>query len=176
VAGTLLAIDPGVIRTGWAALDPASGQCRAWGVLRPPGALDRDIRIAWLCYSLQEILAMQQPQDVVIEWTSGHVAGRHGGGGAGLATYGVAVGALWATAWHWTIAMNRESGDPLRARCLVVEENTWTRGRPKSERQRDVALLLRERYSAAADSGGDAADAIGLGWWVVERRRLRLDI
>jgi len=88
---------------------------------------------------------------------------RHKGGGAGLAVYGSAIGALWQVA----VARARYCESPTRVRC--IEENLWTNRVPKEDRVVAVAQRFRE-FRIEDDPGGDIADAIGLSlWWIREQ-------
>jgi len=123
-----------------------------------------ELRVAAMCRGLRELLDEWQPGTVLIEWSSGHVGRRrHKGAGAGLAVYGIAIGALWQVAMAWST-----SGEPRerQAQVCCLKENLWTNGVPKEDRIAAVAQRFRE-YRIEDDPGGDIADAIGLGlWWI----------
>lgn len=162
----VLSIDPGSKRTGWAVLTQREQLLQA-GVLTGDKTTDpAEFRIAAMCRGLRELLEEWQPGTVLIEWSSGHVGRRrHNGGGAGLAVYGIAIGALWQVAVVWsTLGEPRER----QARVRCIEENLWTNRVPKEDRVAAVAQRFRE-YRIEDDPGGDVADAIGLGlWWIRE--------
>lgn len=136
-------------------------------------------RIGAMKRGLIELLEEFQPQAIVLEWTSGKVAGRHGGGGAGLAIYGLAVGALWQVCEYWATARGQQGRLPTVAR---VNENDWTQGRPKLGTRKPgqvcvsrvgVIAGLYPEYDRAKDPGGDIADAIGLALWYLRSTRLQ---
>ncbi len=163
---TILALDPSSTRTGYAVLTEQE-TLREAGFLTPGKRTDpAAVRIAAMVEDLMGLLGAIKPDAVVIEWTTGKVGRRrHHGGGAGLAVYGVALGALWQAACFYT----KSSG----GRVELVAENDWTDGRPKAERTAAIARLYPQ-YQAERDPGGDMADAIGLGGWWIRRHRFKL--
>jgi hypothetical protein len=162
----VLSIDPGSKRTGWAVLTQREQLLQA-GVLTGDKTADpAEFRIAAMCRGLRELLDEWQPGTVLIEWSSGHVGRRrHKGGGAGLAVYGIAIGALWQVAVAWA----RSCKPPAQVRC--IEENLWTNRVPKEDRIAAIAQRFRE-YHSEDDPGGDIADAIGLGLWWTKQQSL----
>lgn len=155
----LLAIDPSSSCSGYAVMSDERTLIEC-GKLKPTRAKDGpNTRIRTMVNEALQLIAEHQPDWVVVEDTSGKVARRHGGGGgAGLAIYGKAVG--------WFICQ-MEQRMPGRVTCVV--ENLWTRGVSKPKRQAFIASLYRP-YDPKQDTGGDVADAIGLGrWWFVVR-------
>lgn len=156
----LLAIDPASIRTGYAYL--RDGKVHDAGYLSGAKGDEEPIdRILTMCGELRTLVGEILPDLVVIEVTSGHVGRkRHKGGGAGLPTYGMAVGGIYVYA---TVLAEEYMHD-----VWPVKENVWTHGIPKEHRQGEVALY-EPRYSEAyaRDPGGDVADAIGIGWWAL---------
>lgn len=159
----ILAIDPSSSITGFALLDEAEKLLDA-GTLRPNKRTDAsEFRIAAMCDDLETILIATNPDIVVIEWTSGKVGRRrHKGHGAGLAIYGLAIGAIWRTATAWA-ARRKPVGQ-----VVTVLENDWTAWKSKEERSK---LIAREypKIDFSKDTGGDIADAIGLGVWFARR-------
>lgn len=161
----LLAIDPASERTGWAVLDcsnPARLSLERYGVIHARKAVALD-RIVEICSAVRNLVAEVRPEVIVIEVPSGHVGRRHQGAGAGLATYGVAVGAIWRELWGAAPIVD------------AVTEAEWTARVPKAAR----AQLMARRYPtyrAEGDRGLDAADAIGLGDWYWAHRRVRAAI
>jgi hypothetical protein len=96
---------------------------------------------------------------ILIEVTSGKVnANRHGGGGAGLATYGDAVGALrtMVRLCFW--------GGFKHVQAMEFEENAWIRGMSKEKRQ-TVAMKYFPDLKELKDTGMDASDAAALAYW-----------
>jgi hypothetical protein len=164
--GPIFAIDPSSTRTGWAVMQPPERLLQAGLLLPSKTRAASEFRVETMCRDLRELLDEWQPAVVVIEWTSGKVnVRRHGGAGAGLAIYGIAIGALWQTAVIWATSV--ESCECL-ARVQCVEENQWTCGTLKQRRMAAVQCQFPE-YRNAIDPGGDIADAIGLAsWWLKE--------
>lgn len=163
----ILALDPSSTRTGYALLS-RGGQLGEAGLLKPAKTADpAACRIETMCQDLRELLETAGPATVVIEWTSGKIARRGRGrgiNGAGLAIYGIAVGALWREVCNYC------SQDRQR-RCQLIAENIWTAGTAKAKRQAMIARRFA-RYDPASDPGGDVADAIGLGCYYLETLRL----
>lgn len=98
---------------------------------------------------------------VVIEVTTGKVHRRtKSSGGAGMGTYGMGVGYVWA-------AM---SADGYAVHPVL--EQAWTRGASKERRAWAVLQRYRNKgYRAESDPGMDIADAIGLGdWWFTDQQ------
>jgi hypothetical protein len=99
--------------------------------------------------------------EVVIEIPSGRATHRHAGGGYGLATYGFAVGALFA-------AFEILWGDQVHG----VNEN-WTGSRTKDAR-REIALRHYSALNRLKDPGYDISDAVSLAvWWAQIGRKKR---
>lgn len=131
-----------------------------------------EFRIGVMCSGLWTLLNYWQPKTILIEWTSGKVGkNRHGGQGAGLAVYGIAVGSLWREVLAWLRYQPPEN--QLVTNVVLVKENTWTRQVPKADRIAAVAAVYPE-YDAGNDSGGDIADAIGLAVWYLREQAVRL--
>jgi hypothetical protein len=165
----IVALDPSSVVIGWAVLRPPEELCEA-GLIQPAKHSQSPIdRIRSMLADLRELLGTIQgpevPIDIVIEVTSGKVnAHRHGGRGAGLAVYGMAVGAAWQVCEDWAAAH--------QARVHAIPENQWARRVPKWKRSAAIASLF-PRYDPAADPGGDMADAIGLACWFLRERTAR---
>lgn len=156
----LLALDPSSKRTGYAVLNERGAILDA-GYLTPDHATDSPIRRIERMAIEAQAIGSEGVDAVVIEITSGHVGKRHKGHGAGLAVYGMAVGAIWgAFRFGRTV------------RLYEVAENVWTKGRPKATRRNELALRYPKYAQVMAkDGGGDVADAIGLGQWFLEYLR-----
>lgn len=112
-----------------------------------------------------QLLRQKYPEALAaIEITSGKVAARHRGSGAGLGVYGMGVGAaLWAA----QTVLGPE-------RVVPIEENGWTRGVPKLKRQAAIRAQFPEyerKYGKRGDAGGDVSDAIGLAMWLADMTR-----
>jgi Holliday junction resolvasome RuvABC endonuclease subunit len=164
----VLALDPSSTRCGYALLAGlAADDLVEFGYLTPGAKRTTAIeRIEDLVFEVRQLAADAKLTDIVIEISSGKVGRRHAGGGAGLAVYGMAAGAIWA-ALQCTVCP--------RVTVHTVIENVWTQGKAKSRRARVLAMLY-PRYGAAVsrgqDGGLDAADAIGIGRWFLEERTL----
>lgn len=160
----VMALDPSSTRTGYCFMRIDESIIEA-GVLTPdkrnaPPAY----RIETMCRDLAGLLERIEPDVIVIEWTGGKVGRRrHKGGGAGLAVYGIAVGALWRTVVVKSPTKTVE----------LIEANEWTRGVPKEKRITFIRRLFKE-YDPSKDPGGDVADAIGLVAYYINKRKLRL--
>ena len=167
--GSLLALDPSSTAIGWCQMGPGC-ELRSAGVIRP-GREHRKTafdRITDMTSALAALLHYATPSTILIEWTVGKVAGRlkRKSRGAGLAIYGIGVGAATATCqWY---AHKRFEIEIVEIEAIT--ENTWTRGVPKEARQAWIAGQFKQ-YRATDDPGGDMADAIGLAqWWLQERK------
>lgn len=159
---TLLAIDPSSTCTGFALLSEKH-ELLDYGVWRPSRKDDPYVRIKKMYGEMALLLNEYPVQHVVLEVTSGHVSSRHAGTGAGLATYGVAVGAFWTWLQLMESTLNFESHR--------VYENEWTGGVPKIKRHK---LILAEfpEHAKAIGKRHDITDAIGLGLWFLAHRRM----
>ena len=164
----MFSLDPGSQRSGWAVMGPEQKLIEA-GLLLPSRTRDDAAeRIRAMKQDLLMLLDQYQPDVIVMEWTSGKVVrSRHGGGGAGLPIYGVAVGALWQVCEQWAGRCLAENP----CQVVLIPENEWTAGRPKfgpSKRGRsgpsrvDIIAGMFKEYDREKDPGGDVADAIGL--------------
>lgn len=163
----IIAVDPSSTRTGYAVMQPP-GKVIEGGYLTPRRCRDEPIvRATAMGRELRDLIAGEHPHDVVVEVTSGKVQARHRGGGAGLAVYGMAVGLILGAALYGQVCCPKHWGTHW------VYENEWTQGRPKDARRERLRIEYPQYAAAfAADSGGDLADAIGLGlWWFGERRK-----
>ncbi len=177
VSYRIVSLDPSMTACGWAVMEPGQVLIEAGIMTSSPRKGDSRIRIESLCDQWRSLLEQWKPQEIVIEWTTGHVVrSRHGGGGAGLSIYGIAVGALWRESIWW--AKLRNSGQLLPA-VHTVTENQWTGGRPKIRKggqmfvsRQDIVAGLYPIYRPQDDPGGDVADAVLLNYWWQRQRRL----
>lgn len=169
-ADLVLALDPGSVQSGWAALDCSERICEA-GILSPDIVkAESQFRIARMCEDLLQLLAEWEPGTIVIEWTSGKVGRRrHKGQGAGLAVHGAATGALWQAAESWRRSLPAEQQSETQ--IVLVNENTWTNGVPKPDRLAGIAAVFPQ-YDVRQDPRGDIGDAIGLALWYLRENRL----
>jgi hypothetical protein len=122
-----------------------------------------DYMVKSACAIMDEILqgAKLNNQEllVLVEVTSGKVNhNRHGGGGAGLATYGDAVGCL-RTALAYTLEARAWPSHNL----VLLEENDWIGGFSKEKRQ-TVALRYFPDLVHIKDAGNDASDAAAMAY------------
>jgi Holliday junction resolvasome RuvABC endonuclease subunit len=156
----LLSLDPSSTACGWAVFHGPE-RLADFGVIRPKAsspALDRVDRIV---EAVEALLDEAQPDECVIEISSGKTHGRIAKA-SGLSVLGNAQGAV------------RQA---IRNRHLPVEavsENEWTGGNRKADRARVVGILYPPyaRFAASGgDPGFDAADAIGIGAWLFGKRR-----
>jgi len=151
----LLSIDPSSTKTGYAVFD--GNEVIDAGLLTGKSGTEYFYRVFKMMLELDDIFKDHKIDRTVIESPSGHVHGRLKGHARGQATYGFAVGAIWA-----------HSRSHVQGTTLV-DANRWTRGIPKKKRQAVIALKYPD-YDADKDTGGDVSDAIGLGeWWLAEK-------
>ncbi len=171
----IVSLDPSTKACGWAVMEPGRVLIEA-GIITPGSRKgDSKVRIESLCDQWYTLLSTWMPNEIVIEWTTGHVVrSRHGGAGAGLSIYGMAVGALWRESVWWS----RARGALEHTEVHAVTENQWTAGRPKMRKSGqmlvsrvDIVAGMFPQYRPQDDPGGDIADAIALNcWWQVENQ------
>jgi len=157
----ILSIDPSLTCCGWAIFDRHHAKLLHVGRIIP-GDSKKPLakRLERIAEGLTD-LPTDSFDRVVIEVPSGHVGrNRHGGGGAGLSLYGLAVG--------YVIGVTKSLGPPA-----LVKENDWTNGVPKKTRTLVIQRTV-PRYKSIPDPGGDIADAIGLGQWWLQKHRTQL--
>jgi len=163
-----LFLDPSSTRTGYAIMKRPAVILEA-GHLKPRRRDDSaEDRITTMAIDLEELIRKRPPSSIVIEIPSGKVHGRLRGNAPHLVVYGMAVGAM-----YWAA---RSAVDSIPGGIHLVNANEWTRGQSKAKRCRLIAAEF-PAYAKdfASDSGGDMADAIGLGvWWYAKERRERL--
>ena len=161
----ILSLDPSSSVIGYAVARPDPDTRLGWaftsvGLLKPKRQRDAPLeRIDHMVDALRALvlsIAEDGLPTVLIETTSGKVSGRHGGGGAGLAVYGMAVGAVRQSL--------RTNGKV--ASLLGFTENQWTGGHGKAKHVR-VARRHCPEYEAleGRDKGADIADAVALTVW-----------
>ena len=159
----LLAIDPSSRVTGYAVMRAADCLVEA-GVLKQDAKLPVLARIDEMVAAVEALIDEHVVTHVVIEVTSGKTAGRLRKNVQGLAVYGMAIGEIRRTVITMIGAQN----------VTAIPENEWTKGVPKRERMRLVAMAFSQ-YKPADDPGGDIADAIWLAmYWFGQRRRAEL--
>lgn len=163
----LLAIDPSSSVTGWAVYD--DGVFHQSGLIKPPKKLTAWERTHAMIDAL--VLHLEMAGMAVIEVPSGKVNASHrgkdgkGGGGAGLTTYGMAVGAI---AYHVETKLGREH-------VALVDQNAWTSakgGAGSKAARRARAALINRAYDPSADPGMDESDSIALGHWHLQNLKL----
>ena len=158
----ILALDPSSTVCGFA-IGNTRGEIEQAGLLKPSGkhqAIERAEEIAREVVDLIELWGIDA---VVVETPAPAAAPRKGQNQRGQATYGMAVGIIWATIrWHWST--------PIES----VPADLWTRHRSKARRIEEIAARITS-YDKASDPGGDCADAIGLLEWWAEKERMRPD-
>jgi hypothetical protein len=162
VAVPLLSLDVSSTAAGYAVFGTGPDDLGAFGVIKPRGRWDAVERIRLIVDAVVTVLAMHPPASVVMEFSAGKTAGRLAKA-SGLAVLGQAQGAVW---------------EAIRSRgygVSTVTENEWTNRKPKPKRAEDVAGWYgeyRDYFAEGRDSGFDAADAIGLGVWFLNRIRV----
>ena len=157
----ILAIDPSLTCTGWAVV-AGERLIECGRILLGRGSTARRAhtlyrRLAQIC------LGFSPPHYVVIEVPSGKVARRMGGIGAGLTTYGMAVGATIVA-----VCASCKGG----AYSVICMDESWTRGIPKFRRQTQIAALYPGYAGGPLDPGGDMSDAIGLALYARDRLKM----
>lgn len=153
----LLALDPSSTACGYAIFDGES--LHDCGILKPDRVRDgAEARIDAICRELAELVTEHGITAAVIETTSGKVAKRHGGGGAGLAIYG------WALGECRRLLIRLLGAGTVKS----VTENEWTAGVSKARRAATVRMLYHG-MQWDDDKGHDAADAVALGLWYIRR-------
>lgn len=157
----VLGLDPSSTLTGYAVMSRPTKILDA-GHLRPNGAKKPAWdRIVTMVTSLRFLLRDYRPKVIVIEVPTRSVGLRHKGKGAGLAIYGMAVG---AACWEASV---------FGSSLVCVDANTWTGGVSKFKRQHLIAAEFPEyKEQLDRDRGGDLADAIGLCLWWYQGRKL----
>jgi len=171
LVGPVVGVDPSSSVTGCGVLSATGELVDAWKLTPKTRKYDQTAiqRIDTMCAELWDVLELAQPQVVVVEITSGKVGQRHKGDGAGLAVYGMAVGAMWRVVWTWIARRNHNATSEWE--CVPVPENVWTAGVAKRKRMANIERIY-SGYDPADDRGGDVADAIGLAaWWLTDHRR-----
>ena len=158
----VLGIDPSSTRTGYALMADKDHLLEA-GFFKPNHLKDGSrVRVKGMVDDLMRHLESWRPDVAVIEMPSGHVnKNRHRGGGAGLSVYGNAAGSIWTA-----LGLSKHVGE-----VCAPDENQWTRGVSKDDRQLAVAGLF-PAYAKVMDKdkGQDVSDAIYLClWWYTER-------
>jgi len=164
---TILALDPSSTRTGIAVMGFDNELIDQFALVPKPDDTS-DVRILIQCRDLRQALdqGVFKPEVIVIEGTSGKInKKRNKGQGAGMAIYGIAVGAIWMTCNWW--AADNKSDCPVE----IVLENDWTRGVTKKQRAINMSLIYPQ-YKPYLDPGLDIGDAIGLGLWWLENNKL----
>ncbi len=173
----LFGVDPSIRETGWAVLEHGESLATqppfkhslnviAHGVWRPK-AKDPYDRLVELQDHFSAADEEYRPTDIVIESTSGKIAGRLKGTDANMLLYGVAVGALVTHARGmrkaWIVS-------DLQYQLHLVTENLWTAGVPKAKRH---AATIAE-FGLPKKITDHESDAIGLvAWWWNHRHILK---
>jgi len=162
---TVLGLDPASVKTGYAIAHGPDDVVDA-GILLPCRTRDPAVqRVVDVGRELAALIDEHKPDFAVVEIPSGHVRGKFNG--AGLTIYGMAVG--------YMLRVCVEKLPDARVEC--IDEQTWTAAVPKRRRQNAVATICK-RYAQGrhADTGADAADAIGLllYWFAVQQARAKV--
>lgn len=160
-----LTLDPSSTRTGYAAWRDDWSLAEA-GYFGPSSTRDLALdRIDTMIRELRDFVAEFKPRLVLIEIPSGKVgSGQRRGAGASLTIYGFAAGSVY-TWCRWNMP-----GVDVR----TVSERAWTNRVPKAVRARRIAMQFPQYARAMEhDSGGDAADAIGIGCWFQKQQQIK---
>lgn len=157
----LLSLDPSSTCTGYALFK--KGELGEFGLLKPSKRYDAWERIKIIVEDVRSLIRIHKCDRVIIEvGKKPHGSVRQQSMGAGLIVYGMALGAVCLA-----VAESLESG-----RCEHVDANAWTRKKRKADRIAELAMYC-PRYEPAKDPGGDAADAIDMGVWWLQDKRIR---
>lgn len=162
---TAMFVDPGSRESGWCIARPygdAGVSIIDAGTLNylPEHGDNPYLRVADMLRALDALMQVHLPDDYVVEVTSGKVnRKRHKGGGAGLATFGMAVGALWTFGRMW-----RPPDGAKRPVVVPVSENLWKGGFGKLK---SVLVTKRnfKKYAPQEDPEFNVADAVALAVW-----------
>jgi Holliday junction resolvasome RuvABC endonuclease subunit len=161
VAVPLLSLDVSSTASGYAIFGNGADDLGPFGVIKPRGRWDAVERIKLIVDAIVTVLATHHPASVVMEFSAGKTAGRLDKA-SGLAVLGQAQGAVW---------------EAIRSRgygVSTVPENEWTKRVKKEKRAEEIVAHFseyRDYFAEGRDSGFDAADAIGLGRWFLNRIR-----
>ena len=105
----------------------------------------------------------------VVEAMIGKQFTRKFGRATALPLCGWAMGVVYGTVLGYAAGL---ASDQPRCTVAVADNQQWTRGKSKDDRQAATAMQFPQ-YDASRDPGGDMADAIEMGlWWLtaVERQ------
>ena len=165
----ILSIDPSSTRVGVAMLRP--DETLAKGMLISPPTQSGGVKLTAV-ERIEGIIARLHCSinlgslllDAVLVETPSQHTHRYakGSGGAGLALYGMAVGAVW----QWC----RGRFGPEIVHAVPVDE--WASGSSAKRR----TTHIRAQYPSvdwSKDSGADLSDAIAMGLWWMNRQRIK---
>jgi Holliday junction resolvasome RuvABC endonuclease subunit len=165
VAVPLLSLDVSSTASGYAIFGNGANDLGPFGVIKPRGRWEAVERIKLIVDAVVTVLTTHHPASIVMEWNAGKAGHWTATGGrkvSGLAVLGQAQGAVWQAI--------RERGYAVE----TVTEDEWTKRVKKEERAESIASQFseyRDYFAEGRDSGFDAADAIGLGRWFLNRIR-----
>lgn len=159
-----LGLDPASQITGYAIL--CGRELREAGRITPVSrkapAIERALSIA---VQLDPLLS--QVDQVMIEIPGGKTHARERAKAiAGLPVYGMAVGLICMHLIYWA----SRSGGKLKV--WAIGDNEWTGSRSKSKRARRIEYAFPE-FDWSSDKGHDAADAIGVASFGLDRQNQR---
>ena len=165
----IAAFDPSSKITGACVLIPEGSNLprlvSAWRIKPDKATAPAIDRIDNMVEGVREILRTHKPSLIIVEITTGKVAGRFKGQKiSGQGVYGMAVGAVQQTCMNWA-AMNHG------VEVIRVRENVWTNGKAKNTRAQGVHALYPS-LDWSSDTGHDIADSIGLALWGIGERNL----
>lgn len=158
----ILAIDPSSSCTGFAVL-AHTGRVSVHGRIKAKNGEGTHRRVSRMIEDLRWYADQQTCSECVIESPSVQSRQRKANGESRAPftsiKYVVAYGRILQ-------AMSE------RMEVHEVTAREWTRGRPKAIRAETIKAIV-PTYTGKGDSGMDEADAIGLGLWWCDQRRLR---
>lgn len=152
----ILAIDPSSSIVGYALMEGPFSYIDAGRLTPDRSTYNAITRIRSLASQLHDVIAELKPLTIIIEWPCPHMHRGRQGGGHGMTTYGSAAGYMLATIDLF-----------VGVQIETIDEQLWTKGKKKARRTEAIRQLF-PAYAKCKDSGGDIADALGLGrWWFV---------
>ena len=158
----VIGIKPSGTKTTWAKMEINSRELLEMGHLKLV-AFEQESpvhdRIDRMCRILFDLLQHHQPDTIAIETIGKYAGSQH---------KGVAIGALWQTAEHWT-SCNTYS------KVVLIPVKEWTRDQSKAKRIKVIRMChpaYNKTYSKGDDAGGEVADAVGLVEYYCNRYNL----
>lgn len=162
----MLCLDVSSSVTGWALLrcpdgDLAAGCC---GRIVPKSTATALTRIDAMVAGVVDLLRCHFASRVVMEWSAGKVYGGSAKHRSGLAVLGQAQGAVYQ-------AIKTFRGGAPPETVLDIAWTARTRKETRAKRLAEHDPVYAAWAAAEGDGGADAADAVGLGRWLLAEER-----